>query len=291
MKAFIRLIWNVFRGYERKHLQLIAAGLAYYFALSLFPALIVLTALAAYLPVRNGAERAASLVGHVVPQQALSLVEPIISSISLHRSGLLWLGILTTLWLTSVGAKAIIQGLDIVYEVKRPRSLWMNRFLAFILTLGVGTLLLLAVVLTVAGPIVEALLERLASVRELWIHLWPYLQWLVASTFTFAAIEMLYLLAPNIPATKRTTIPGAIVAAVGWLVLARALGFFFHEFTESKLNAMYGVFATPIALLAWLNWGAVVILIGAEINVNLQSAGKCSGSANDGLSTGAPITG
>jgi membrane protein len=272
MKAFIRLLLNVFKDYERKHLQVIAAGLAYYFAMSLFPALILLTALAAYLPVHNGAERAASFLTLVVPQQALSLVEPMVNSITVNRSGLLLLGILTTLWLTSVGAKAIIQGLDIVYEVQRPRSLWMNRFLALILTLGVGILLLLAMVLTVAGPMIEALLENAASVRNLWIHLWPYLQWLVASTFTFAAIELLYLLAPNIPVRKRTTIPGAIVAGVGWLILAWALGFFFHEFTESKLNAMYGVFATPIAILTWLNWGAVVILIGAEINVNLSSA-------------------
>ena len=279
MKAFATFLLNVFRGYERKHLQLMAAGLAYYFAMSLFPALMLLTGLAAYLPVRNGAERAASFMAHVVPQQALALVEPIISSITIHRSGLLWLGILTTLWLTSVGAKAIIQGLDIVYEVRRPRSLWMNRFLAFILTAGVGTLLLFAVVLTIAGPIVESLLERAAYVRNLWIQLWPYLQWLVASTFTFAAIALLYVLAPNVPIRKRTTIPGAVVAAVGWLILAWALGFFFHEFTESKLNAMYGVFATPIAILIWLNWGAVVILMGAEINLNLGSAGDPGRSA------------
>src|SRR5215475_3483009 len=181
MKAFLKLLLNIFRGYERKHLQIIAAGLAYYFAMSLFPALILLTAVAAYLPVRNGAERAASFMAHVVPQQALSLVEPIIATISLHRSGLLWLGILTTLWLTSVGAKAIIQGLDIVYEVKTPRSLWMNRFLGFILTIGVGSLLLLAVVVTVVGPMIETLLERAASVRNLWVHLWPYVQWLVAT--------------------------------------------------------------------------------------------------------------
>jgi len=272
MGAFMTLLLNVFRGYERKHLQIIAAGLAFYFAMSLFPALILLTALTAYLPGRNGAERAASFAAHFVPYQALSLVEPIITSIKLHRTGLLWLGILTTLWLASMGAKAIIQGLDIVYEVERPRSLWMNRFLALILTLGVGALLLFAVVLTVVGPILETLLEHTASVRNLWIRLWPYLQWLLASMFTFAAIELLYLLAPNVPARKRTTIPGALVAAVGWLTLAWALGFFYHEFTESQLNAMYGVFATPIALLTWFNWGAVVILIGAEINVNLHSA-------------------
>lgn len=272
MKALLRFLLDVFRGYERKHLQLLSAGLAYYFALSFFPALLLLTALAAYLPAQDSAERAAAFLAHVVPQQALSLVAPVINSIELHRSGLLWLGILTTLWLASVGAKAIIQGLDLIYEVETPRSLWMNRVLAFILTVGVGTLLLMAVVLTVAGPVIETLLERTASFRKLWIHLWPYLKWLLASTFTFSAIELLYLLGPNIPARKRTTIPGAVVATFGWLLLAWLLGLFFHELAESKLDAVYGVFATPIALLTWLNWGAAVILIGAEINVNLDSA-------------------
>lgn len=211
------------------------------------------------------------MVAHVLPQGALSLAEPIINSIKIPRNGLPWLRIWATSRLTW-WHESNHSGVDIVYEVERPRSLWMNRFLALILTLGVGALLLFAVVLTVVGPILETLLEHTASVRNLWIHLWPYLQWLLASMFTFAAIELLYLLAPNVPARKRTTIPGALVAAVGWLTLAWALGFFYHEFTESQLNAMYGVFATPIALLTWFNWGAVVILIGAEINVNLSSA-------------------
>ena len=79
--------------------------------------------------------------------------------------------------------------------------------------------------------------------------------------------------------SKRTTIPGAIVAAVGWLILAWALGFFIHELTESKLNAVYGVFAAPIALLTWLKWGAIVVLIGAEINVNLGSAIEFAGGS------------
>lgn len=271
MKAFATLLLNIFRGYERKHLQVIAAGLAYYFVMSLFPALVLITALAAYLPVQNGSQRAAAFMSHVVPKQGLSLIEPIVTSVSVHRSGLLWFGIISTLWLTSVGAKAIIQGLDIVYEVHTPRSLWMNRFVAFLLTFAVGILLLLAVVLTVVGPIAESLLATVAPIQYVWIRVWPYVQWLLAGTFTFAAIDLLYLLAPNTPVRRRTTIPGALLAAAAWLALAWGLGVFFHEFAESKLNAMYGVFATPIALLTWLKWGATAILIGAETNVRLQS--------------------
>jgi len=271
MKALATLLLNIFRGYERKHLQLVAAGLAYYFVMALFPALVLLTAVAAYLPVQNGSQRATSFMSHLVPQQGLSLVEPIVTSVAIHRSGLLWLGIISTLWLTSVGAKAIIQGLDIVYGVQTPRSLWLNRLIAFLLTLSVGVLLLLALVLTVIGPLAERILAPLAPAKQAWIHLWPYVQWLLAGTFTFAAIELLYLLAPNTPAKRRTTVPGAAIAAAAWLALAWALGYLFHEFAESKLNTMYGVFATPIALLTWLNLGATAILIGAETNVRLQA--------------------
>jgi membrane protein len=282
MRSLATLLLRIFKGYERKHLQLIAAGLAYFFLMSLFPALIVCTALAAYLPVQNGAQRTTSFIAHVMPPQALSLIQPVLSSIAPHRSGLLWLGTLTTLWLTSIGAKAIIAGLDIVYEVRTPRSLWLNRFLAFALTLGVGILLLIAVVLTLAGPVIESLLEIAVPLRQLWVTLWPYLQWLVAGTFTFAAIELLYLLAPNTPVTGRITTPGAFIAAGSWLAFSWGLSFFFHEFAESKLNALYGIFATPIAILTWLNWGAAAILLGAELNVDLQSLKDVKPTAEPG---------
>src|SRR5262249_16401718 len=193
MKTIKTLLILIFKSYERKHLQIVAAGLAYFFLLSLFPALILLTAVAAYLPIRNGVQTATAFIAHIVPRQTLSFLEPVVTSIALHRTGLLWLGIITTLWLTSKGAKAIIAGLDVVYGVPAPRSLWMNRFIGFALTLAVAVLLLLAVALTVAGSIMEMVLATIAPVQYFWITLWPYLQWLLAGTFTFAAIELLYL--------------------------------------------------------------------------------------------------
>lgn len=267
----VRLSVLIFKGYERKHLQLIAGGLAYYFVMSLFPALISVTAIAAYLPIKNGAQKATSFIAHVVPQQSLSLLKPIVNSITLHRRGLLWLGLLTTLWLASAGTKAMIGGLDLVYEVHQPRSLWVNKILAFVLTIIIGALLLLAVLLTLVGPVVERILVTAVPVQGLWISLWPYLQWLLAALFTLSAIELLYRLAPNVRASKHKTTPGAIVAATAWLILSWALSVFFHEFAGSKLDAMYGVLAAPIALLTWLKGGAMAILIGAQINVSLQS--------------------
>ena len=271
LKEIIAVGVLVFKGFERKHLQLVAAGLAYYFLMSFFPALLLLIGITAHLPIQYGAQRATSFVAHLVPQQGLSLVEPMVTSINSHRTGLLSLGIITTLWVTSVSAKAVIAALDLVYEVHAPRSLWMNRILAFGLAAGVGLLLLLAVVLTLAGPFIETLLTSAVPLQHVWIKLWPWLQWLLAGTSTFIAIELLYLLAPNVPMAKRTTVPGALMAAAAWLILSWGLGVYFREFGELKLNGLYGVVATPIALAIWLKWAAMTIVVGAEMNVCLQS--------------------
>ncbi len=267
---------SIYLGFERKHLALVAAGLAYYFLMALFPALMLLTAVVAYLPLQNGAEGASSFMAHIIPQQNIVLIEQTLATISPHRTGLLSVGVIATLWLTSKAVKGVIAGLDIVYEVNTPRSLWINRILAFGLTVGVGVLLLLAVVLTLAGPILETILSAVVPLQSLWIKAWPYIQWLLAGAFIFAAIELLYILAPNVPFARRVTIPGALVAAVGWLALSKGLGIYFHHFGELKLSAVYGILATPIALAIWLHWSSMVILIGAEINVTLQTHKKLS---------------
>jgi membrane protein len=256
---------------ERKHLQLAAAGLAYYFLMSLVPGVLLLTAVVAYLPLQNGVTTATSFLSHVIPRQAAPLIEDLLTTVGSHRTGLLSLGVISTLWLTSKGVKGVIAGLDMVYQVQRPRRVWTNRFLAFGLTFGVGVLLLLGVILTLAGPLLESLLSRVIPVQSLWIRVWPFVQWSLSALSTFAAIELLYILAPNVPAARRVTIPGALVAAAIWMALSWGVGFFFQYFGSTKLDRFYGVMATPITIAIWLNWGALGMLIGAEINLSIQS--------------------
>jgi membrane protein len=259
---------------ERKHLHLAAAGLAYYLLLSFLPALVLVTAVVSYLPVRNGVEVAISFLRHLVPQLnrvGTPVIEQMLSTVSSHRGGLLSFGLIGTLWLTSKGVKGIIAGLDMVYEVERPRRVWTNGILAFGLAFGVALLLLLATALMLTGPTLESLLSELVPVQSLWIRIWPYVQWSIIALFTFAAVEMLYVLAPNVPLRKRVTVPGALVAAFIWMALSWGISLFVLHFGWTKLDKFYGAMATPIALAIWLNWGALGMLTGAEINLNIQS--------------------
>ena len=255
---------------ERKHLPLAAAGLAYNFLLSLIPVLIVLAAVVAYLPLQQGMQDVNSFLVNVVPRQALPLIDDLLTKISPHRIGLLSFGLITAVWLASKALKAIIMGLDLAYNVHAPRRIWTTRILAFFLTLAVGLLLLLGVAVTVAGPFFGTLLSKVAPIHSLWLRLWPYIQWSFSVLVVFSAIELLYVLAPNIPFTQRVTFPGAVFASAVWIGLAWGFGFYLH-YSGASLARTYGVLATPIAFLIWLEWSASAILFGAEINSSVMS--------------------
>jgi membrane protein len=279
LKKAIVFILAIARNFERKHLILAAAGLAYYFLMALVPVLIVLAALIAYLPSQSGLEAVTSFMANVIPRQALPEIESMLATIAPHRTGMLSFGLVTAVWLASKAVKGIIMGLDMAYAAQAPRRIWTNRMVAFGLTLGVGLLLLLGVIITLAGPFVSAMLYRVTPIHSLWARLWPFVQWLLSVLIIFAAIELMYIVAPNVPAAGRRTIPGALFAAASWIALAWGFGFYLQHYGV-KLDKFYGVLATPIAFVIWLYWSAATILLGAEINSSLQFIRKAGNTMN-----------
>src|SRR5262245_34585363 len=270
----IAVITLIIRDAERKHLMLAAAGLAFYFLMSLFPALVLLTAGVAYLPLQDGLHELTSSLVHVMPPQGLSMIENILGTIGPHRSELLSFGIIATLWLASIGGKGVIASLDIVYGVSQPRPIWINRILACVLTLIVGVLMLLGVSLTLAGTVLRDILSTFVPVESLWLQAWPYFQWWLAALFIFAAIELLYILAPNVESAQRLTIPGALVAAGMWMALAWGLGFYLQYVGVMKLYRFYGILASPVAFMIWLYCGAGAFILGAQVNASLREQSK-----------------
>jgi len=267
----IAVITLIIRDAESKHLMLAAAGLALSFLMSLFPALVLLTAGVAYPPSQDGLHELTSFLVHVMPLQGLSMIENILATIGPHRSELLSFGIIATLWLASIGGKGVIASLDIVYGASRPRPIWINRILACGLTLIVGVLILLGVSLTLAGPTLRDILSTFVPVESVWPRA---LQWCLAALFIFAAIELLYILAPNVDPARRLTIPGALVAAGTWMALAWGLGFYFHYVGVLKLHRFCGILASPVAFMIWLDCGAGAFILGAQVNASLREQSK-----------------
>jgi membrane protein len=265
---------RTYQGVQRKHTMQMAAGLSYYFVMSLFPLLIVFAAAVAYLPVPNLFDQALGFASRFMPHESMGLVKAVLRQvITPHRGKFMSLGIVGTIWAASGGFSSMMEALNVAYDVPESRPFWKTRPLAIGLTFLIGILLVIALALMLVGPNFGGWLAAKVGLGSVFIAVWPYLRWSIAIAFAVLAIELIYFLAPNVRQRFRRTLPGAALAVACWLLLSWALGIYFQHFTN--LNKTYGTLAAAIALMVWLYWTAFAILLGGEINADLlQEDGK-----------------
>ena len=265
---FEGILERTYNNVQRKHTLQLAAGLSYYFVMSLFPLLIVFAASVSYLPVPNLFDAALAFAGRFMPHDSVGLVKAVLRQvITPERGKFLSFGILGAIWAASGGFSSLMAALNVSYDVPENRPFWKTRPLAIGLTFLIGILLVIALALMLVGPHFGAWLAAKVALGRVFVIAWPYLRWSIALAFTVLAMELIYFLAPNVHQRFKHTLPGAAIAVLGWIVLSWALGIYFQHF--AKLNKTYGTLAAAIALMVWLYWTAFVILLGGEINAEL----------------------
>lgn len=242
-----------------------AAQLAYYWLFSIFPLLIFLTALLAYLPLPRFFERLFEYLQKMLPPDAYSLISNTFIQITTQpRGGLLSFGILVSIWASANGMEAIITALNTAYDIHNRRAWWRERLLALQLTLGLALFVITALGLLFFG---ESIGERLAMAYgygDLFRAFWHLARWAGIIGFILLALELLYFLAPNAKQRWRETTPGALFALGGWLLVS--FGFKFYVVRFGNYNATYGTLGGVMVLMLWLYLTGVAILLGGEIN-------------------------
>ncbi len=255
---------------EKNHTMAFSAALAYYFVLSLFPFLILLSVVTAHLPLPDFFSQVMGLIARVVPAASMGPLRNLMKDTILStHSRLLTFGILFTVWSASSGFTALIDALNTAYDVTETRRYWKTRSLAIGLTFSVGCLLIIALSLLLVGP---GLSSRLTEAFGMG-NLWPYVRWVVATGCTVLAVELLYFVAPNVKQRFVSTLPGALIAVGGWIGLSYLLAIYFQDF--SAYSKGYGSLGVALAFSIWLYWTGFVVLIGAQFNAELlQEAGE-----------------
>ena len=253
-----------------------AAALSYYFVLSLFPALIFLSAVVAFLPVPDLFGQALTTMSRFLPPDSMGLVRRVMADvITPNRGTFLSFGILGTIWAASGGFSAAIEALNIAYDVDDDRPFWKTRPLAVGLACITGVLLLTALSVMIVGPRFGEWLAGKIHLSSIFVFLWPYIHWSIAVGFTILGVEALYFLGPNVKQRFSATLPGAIFAVGCWISLSYLLGIYFRHF--ANFNKTYGTLGAAIALMTWLYWTGFAMLVGAELNSELakiSSKGK-----------------
>jgi membrane protein len=250
---------------QRNHTQSFAAGLSYFFMMGLFPALIALAAIVGYLPIPDLFNEILNVMSRFVPPDSMGLVRTVVADvISPNKGKLLSFGLVGSIWAVSGGFASIMEALNVAYDVPETRPFWKTRLLALFLSVQIGALMLSALAVMLLGPQFGEWLAKTFHVSFVWAYVWPYLRIGFALFAVIFTVEVIYFAGPNVKQCFRYTLMGALVAVGTWLGLSYLLGLYFRQVVH--LNKTYGSLGAVVALMIWLQWTAMSLLIGAEIN-------------------------
>lgn len=256
-----------------------AAELAYYFLFALFPFFLFLTTLLGYLPVPNLLDRILELLAQFLPGEALTLIQDNVRQlVTDQRGGLLSFGFLAALWTSSSAITAVMEGLNRAYEVQEERPFWKVRGLAILLTIGLSLLIIVAMILLTFGPQIGGWIAGYMGLGSLFEVAWNLLRWPVVGCFLIFAMAVLYYVGPDVEQEWKWITPGSVWAVLGWIVAS--LGFAFYVNNFGSYNKTYGSIGAVIVLLTWMYVAGFIILVGGEINSEIEHAapgGKAPG--------------
>jgi membrane protein len=259
--------------------QALAAELSYYFFLSLFPALLCLIAIASFFPLQNLTDDVVRLFGRFAPAEMLDLIRQQMIKIGEGRNGgLLSVGLLGAVWSSSGAMVAVVSAMNRAYDIDEARPWWRVRVTAITLTIALALFIVLAFTLIVAGPQLADFLAQHVGFGSLFVWTWKILQWPLAFLLVSTGFGLIYYYAPDAEQEWAWITPGAATATLLWFL--GTLVFRFYAVHFGNYQATYGTIGGIILMLLWFFLTGLVIVIGAEMNAEIEHAspwGKAPG--------------
>jgi membrane protein len=246
-----------------------AAALAFYFLLSLFPLLIFLLNLISFLP--DAQKTVFVWFRQVMPVAAIGLLNEWVEDVFRSRSGgLLSLGLLFALWSASTGLGALMEALNVAYEVEEGRGFWKSQLVALGLMVTLSLLVLGGAVLLTFGDALVNQVTRWLGYETVFDVLLRIARYLIGVAMLLFGIGVIYYAAPNIKKRWRWITPGAVFAVVTIIVVSFLFSIYLR--VAPSYAATYGSIGAVVILMLWLYLTGLILVIGGEINSEIDNA-------------------
>jgi len=251
---------------KKDSLSLVAAGVAFYALLAIFPAMIALVTVYGLVADPERISDQLRPITKMLPDQAADLLTTQLTATAEIGAGGLTLGLAislaATVWASAGAVRALIAGLNVIFGVVESRSFVRRAVLAVALTLGAMLMVTVVLALVAAFPVVLnriGLDPAVAAVAQA-------LRWILLIVVVELGLAVLYRFGPD-PAGRprwRWVSWGSVAALAVWIL--GSLGFSFYVSNFGNYNKVYGSLAAVIVLMLWLYLGAFAVLLGAEID-------------------------
>jgi membrane protein len=248
-----------------------AAALTYYGVLSIFPTLIVLLSVLGLIG-SSATQPLIDNLGPVAPGPAKDILTSALENLEDSRgaAGVLFVvGLVGALWSASGYIGAFMRASNAIYEVEEGRPFWKLRPLQMGITLVMVLLLALSALAVVfTGPLAEQI-GNVVGVGDTAVTVWDIAKWPALILLVSLMFSILYWVAPNVrqPGFRWLT-PGGVLAVLLWIVASA--GFALYVASFASYNKTYGSLGGVVVFLVWLWISNVVVLLGAELNAELE---------------------
>lgn len=264
------------REWQDDRVSGLAAEVAFFGMLSVFPSFLALAAALGSLEAIVGGEVAATaeeqvvdVMRRVLTDEADSTIEAVQALFADASPGVFTLGLLLAGWAASRGFAAVIRALDVAYDLEERRTWWRLRAVAVGLALGTVLVVSLLLAMLVIGPLLGTGQDVADAIGlgDAFATSWDWARWPVVLALAVAWAATIFHIAPNHRTPWRWDVPGAILSAVSWILVS--VGFSAYLRLAGSANQVFGTLGGGLIALVWFYLLAVGLLLGAELNAIL----------------------
>lgn len=247
-----------------------AAQIAFYTMLALFPFLIFLLSLVSMFPLADTLqpELLRALKEQMPVESANYVTNVVMDLLPQSNRGLLSFGLLASLWGASMAVGALITTINRAYNIRPRRNLFTQKVLSIVLTLALSGLWLISMTIMLVGPTYTQGIFEFVGLAGETNTFWTSIRLPMAFVLNLLAMSVLYYIAPEAKQSFRWILPGAVTSTVLWMLASQLFRVFLRNF--GQYNTTYGSIAALVILMIWLWISGFVFLLGAEINALMK---------------------
>ena len=259
------------KGMKESNLTLRAAAMSFKFFLAVFPGIIFLFTLIAYIPIEDLHSEIISYLGNIMPKEAFSLTQSTIEDLLKNKhSGLLSIGFLITIYMASDGIFAMMQAFNESFHASETRSQIILRLISVMMVFVFVFLLVAASVLIIFSEVAINLLNDYGIVKDaLSVNLLILGKWITILLVFLFGTSLIYYLGPVKKRKFKLLSAGTTFASLG--VIITSLGFAYYINNFGTYNKLYGSIGTLMVVMLWINFNSIVLLLGFELNATISN--------------------
>jgi len=264
------------KGLTKSSITMRASAISFNLFIALFPAIIFLFTLIAYIPIDNLQQILLNYLSNVVPDNAYEMVRTTIEDIiGRQRGGLLSAGFVLAFLFSTNGIISLMEAFNSTYHQIETRSLVWQYLISFFLVILLSLLVIISISLMIFGSdllkylINLMTINNVASLRLLYIA-----KWVLIVLSLFLATSLIFYIAPAKKTRFMFISAGSTLATALFVITSIAFNYYINNFAQ--YNKLYGSIGTLLIVMFWIYVNAIVLLIGFELNASIRHARRIS---------------